>query len=176
MKCEVFCSYCRIAFFVVFGCLFFFQSAHPSNTVTLIYAGEEEGQLGLYRCGTDQVGELSLRQTVIQSSLEIQPALLKVHTGKFLDPTNTNNVRICQIALEALSAMRYNARCLGPGGLCLPVPCPLCQPFKAGNYLRESRRGAVPAPVKSRQGDEEKSCRDWFDTPFISNSDFRIQS
>ena len=121
MKCEVFCSFSRIAFFVVFGCLFFLPTADASNAVTLIYAGEEKGQLGLHGCGTEQVGGLSRRQTVIQSLLEKHPARLNLHTGNILDPTDPNNELVCQIALEALSVMYYDTLCLGPGDLCSPI-------------------------------------------------------
>lgn len=54
--------------FVLLGCLFSFTqtTSEASNTLTLIYAGEEGGQLGLHGCGIEQVGGLSRRQTVIQ--------------------------------------------------------------------------------------------------------------
>lgn len=121
MKCEVICSFSRIAFLVVFGCLFFFPTADAPNTVTLIYAGEEEGQLGLHGCGTEQAGGLSRRQTVIQSLREKHPAAQNLHTGNTLDSTGQNNELICQFAHESLSAMDYHAVCLGPGDLCLPL-------------------------------------------------------
>ena len=95
--------------------------ADGSNAFTLIYAGEEKGQLGLHGCGTEQVGGLSRRHTVIQSLREEHPAPLNLHTGNFLDPTDPNNELICQIVLEALSAMNYDAVCLGPGDLCSPI-------------------------------------------------------
>ena len=112
-----------IGFSVVFGCLIpcTLSIADASNTFTLIYAGEEEGQLGLHGCGTEQVGGLSRRQTVIQSLREKHPAPLNLHTGNTLDPTDPNNELICQIALEALSAMSYDAVCLGPRDLCFPI-------------------------------------------------------
>ena len=121
MKCEVFCSFSRIAFFVVFGCLFFLPTADASHTVALIYAGEKDCQLGLHGCGTEQAGGLSRRQTVIQSLLEKHPAPLNLHTANTLDPTNPNNELICQITLEALSAMHFDAVCLGPRELCIPI-------------------------------------------------------
>ncbi len=112
-----------IGFSVVLGCLLLFTQAiaDASDAFTLIYAGDEGGQLGLHGCGTEQVGGLSRRQTVIQSLREKYPVSLNLHTGNFLDPTDPNNELICQIALEALSAMHYDAVCLGPGDLCLPV-------------------------------------------------------
>ena len=109
--------------FVLHGCLFSFTqtTSEASNTFTLIYAGEESGQLGLHGCGTEQVGGLSRRQTVIQSLREKHAAPLNLHTGNLLDPTDPNNELICQIALEALSAMHYDTVCLGPSDLCLPL-------------------------------------------------------
>ena len=106
---------------MVFGSLFSFPLADASNTFTLIYAGEEKGQLGLHGCGTEQVGGLSRRQTVINSLREKHSAPLNLHTGNILDPTDPNNELICQIALEALSEMHYDAVCLGPGDLCSPI-------------------------------------------------------
>ena len=112
-----------IGFSVVLGCLVLCSPnlADGSNAFTLIYAGEEGGQLGLHGCGTEQVGGLSRRQTVIQSLREQHPAPLNLHTGNTLDPTDSNNEIICQIALEALSAMRYDAVCLGPSDLSFPL-------------------------------------------------------
>ena len=112
-----------IGFSVVFGCLVPCTQAiaDAANTFTLIYAGEEGGQLGLRGCGTEQVGGLSRRQTVIQSLREKHPAPLNLHTGNILDPTDPNSELICQIALEALSTMSYDAVCLGPGDLCLSL-------------------------------------------------------
>ena len=112
-----------IGFSVVFSCLLPFTQAiaDASDAFTLIYAGEEGGQLGLHGCGTEQVGGLSRRQTVIHSLREKHPAALNLHTGNTLDPTDPKTELICQIALEALSAMHYDAFCLGPGDLCLPL-------------------------------------------------------
>lgn len=79
--------------FILLGCLFSFTqtTSEASNTFTLIYAGEEGGQLGLHGCGTEQVGGLSRRQTVIQSLREKHPAPLNLHTGNILDPIDPNN-------------------------------------------------------------------------------------
>lgn len=112
-----------IGFAVGLGCLFPCTPsiADASGTFTLIYAGEEGGQLGLHGCGTEQVGGLSRRHTVINSLREKHPDPLNLHTGNILDPTDPNNELICQIALEALSAMHYDALCLGPGDLCSPL-------------------------------------------------------
>ena len=110
-----------VGFLIALACLLSPPDADASNTFTLIYAGEEGGQLGLHGCGTEQVGGLSRRQTVIRSLREKHPSPLNLHPGNMLDPTDPNNELICQIALEALSAMRYDAVCLGPGDLCSPI-------------------------------------------------------
>ena len=95
--------------------------ADASDTLTLIYSGEEQGQLGLHGCGTEQVGGLSRRQIVIQSLREKHSNILNLHTGNILSPTDPNNELIYQIALEALEEMNYDAFFLGPQDLCLPV-------------------------------------------------------
>jgi hypothetical protein len=46
------------------------QGVSVSPSLTFIYAGEEDGQLGLHGCGTEQAGGLSRRQTVIRSLRE----------------------------------------------------------------------------------------------------------
>ncbi len=106
--------------FVLLGCLFSFTqtTSEASDAFTLIYAGEEGGQFGLHGCGTEQVGGLSRRQTVIQSLREKHVDPLNLHTGNLLDPTDPNSELICQIALEALSTMNYDSVCLGPSELC----------------------------------------------------------
>ena len=121
MSCEISIFSSRIGLLVAFACLLSFPIADASDTFTLIYAGEERGQLGLRGCGTAQVGGLSRRQTVINSLREKHPAPFNLHTGNILDPTDPNNELICQIALEALSAMIYDAVCLGPGDLCISI-------------------------------------------------------
>ena len=95
--------------------------ADTSATLTLIYSGEEGGQLGLHGCGTEQVGGISRRQTVIHSLREQYASPLNLHTGTLTNPTDPNNELIYQIALEAVSAMNYDAVCLGPQDLYLPV-------------------------------------------------------
>lgn len=95
--------------------------AAASDALTLIYSGEEQGQLGLHGCGEEQVGGLSRRQTVIQSLREKHSNILNLHTGNILSPTDPNVELIYQIALEALGEMNYDAFFLGPQDLCLPV-------------------------------------------------------
>ena len=95
--------------------------ADTSTALVLIYSGEEGGQLGLHGCGTEQLGGLSRRQTVIHSLREKYADPLNLHTGTLTDPTDPNNELIYQIALEALSTMHYDTVCLGPQDLFLPV-------------------------------------------------------
>lgn len=95
-------------------------SAETSPPLTLIYSGEEQGLLRLHGCGAEQVGGLARRHTVIKSLRDEHLNVLNLHTGNTLDPANPNNELICQIALEALSGMDYDALCLGPQDLSLP--------------------------------------------------------
>ena len=57
----------RIGFLVVLGCLLLCTQAiaDSSSPLTLIYSGEEQGLLRLHGCGTEQVGGLARRQTVV---------------------------------------------------------------------------------------------------------------
>ena len=110
-----------IGFVIVLRFLLSHSFADASDTLTLIYSGEEQGQLGLHGCGAEQVGGLSRRQTVIQSLREKHANILNLHTGNILSPTDANNELIYQIALEALEEMNYDAFFLGPQDLCLPT-------------------------------------------------------
>ncbi len=114
---------CQISFLVVLGCLLPSTQAiaDSSSPLTLIYSGEEQGLLGLHGCGADQVGGLSRRHTIIQSLREEHPHVLTLYTGNPLDSANPNNELICQIALEALSGMNYDALCLRPQDLSTPT-------------------------------------------------------
>ena len=108
---------CVILLWLLLSC----SVADASDTLTLIYSGEEQGQLGLHGCGAEQVGGLSRRQTVIQSLREKHADALNLHTGNILSPINPNNEITYQIALEALEEMNYDAFFLGPQDLCLPI-------------------------------------------------------
>ena len=88
------------------------QAVSASPSLTLIYSGEESGQLGLHGCGTEQVGGLSRRQTVIQSLRRKHSDILNLHTGNILSPTDRNNEIIYQIALEAFG--EDELRCILP--------------------------------------------------------------
>ena len=110
---------CQIGFLAILGySLPCTQAiADSSSPLTLIYSGEEQGLLGLHGCGTEQVGGLARRHTVITSLREEQPHALSLHAGNIVDSANPNNELIYQIALEALSGMDYDAVCLGPQDL-----------------------------------------------------------
>ena len=68
-----------IGFAILLRLLFFCSVTDASDTLTLIYSGEEQGQLGLHGCGTEQVGGLSRRQTVIQSLRQKHANTLNLH-------------------------------------------------------------------------------------------------
>ncbi len=123
MNYRISCLLSRIGFLVVLGCLLPCTQAiaDSSSSLTFIYSGEEQGLLGLHGCGAEQVGGLSRRHTIIQSLRAEHPHALNLHTGNILDSANPNNELICQIALEALSGMNYDALCLGPQDLSLPA-------------------------------------------------------
>ncbi len=110
-----------VGILVVFGSQLPLLSADAFSTLTLIYSGEEQGQLALHGCGAEQVGGLSRRHTVIQSLRQKHANTLNLHTGNILSPTDPNNELIYQIALEALGEMNYDAIFIGPQDLCLSV-------------------------------------------------------
>ncbi len=114
---------CQIGFLAILGYLLPWTQAiaDSSYPLTLIYSGEEQGLLGLHGCGAEQVGGLSRRHTVIESLRGEHQHSLNLHTGNTLDSATPNNELICQIALEALSGMNYDALCLGPQDLSLPA-------------------------------------------------------
>ena len=114
---------CQIGFLAILGCLLPCTQviADSSSPLTLIYSGEEQGLLRLHGCGTEQVGGLARRHTVIKSLREEHPHALNLYTGNILDSANPDNELIYQIALEALSGMDYDALCLGPQDLSLPT-------------------------------------------------------
>ena len=78
-------------------------------------------KLGYTAVGAEQVGGLSRRQTVIQSLRQKHANILNLHTGNILSPTDPKVEITCQIALEVLEEMNYDAFFLGPQDLCLSV-------------------------------------------------------
>lgn len=166
MKCEVSQFFFLTGFFGAVGCSPFLAYADVSDTITLICPDEEYGQLGLHDCYAAHVGGRSRRQTVIHSSREKHSAPLNPHTGNILDPTDPNIKFIRQIALEALSAIHYDAACLGPDDLCLPLDS---LPALNSNHpnlpvVCAYMVSALPAPVSSRRSGGEKICRRWDDS------------
>ena len=123
MNCRISYLLSRIGFLVVLGCLLPCTQAiaDSSSPLMLIYSGEEQGLLRLHGCGTEQVGGLARRHTVIKSLREEHRHTLNLHTGNILDSANPNNELIYQIALEVLSGMNYDVMCLGPQDLSLPT-------------------------------------------------------
>jgi len=112
-----------ISFVGWLGCFLLISHAEASrpHTLTLLYSGEEQGLLGLHGCGMEQVGGLDRRQTVIQSLRQKHANVLSLHTGNLLEKTDPNGELIAQIAFEALSAMKFDAVCLGPQDLGFPL-------------------------------------------------------
>ncbi len=88
--------------------------------LTLLYSGDERGQLQAHGCD-EQRGGLDYRQTLLQSLYVRHDAVLNLHTGNILGPVDANGEFVYQIALEALSLMRYDVACIGPQDLGLPM-------------------------------------------------------
>lgn len=94
----------------------------PVIALTLFYSGEEHGQLGLHGCGSEQVGGLAHRYTLINNLyIEHPGAVLNLHTGNLIDPTDQNAEWVYQIGLTALEAMKVDILCLGPNELSLSI-------------------------------------------------------
>jgi len=93
----------------------------PVTALTLFYSGEEHGQLGLHGCGTEQVGGLAHRQTLISGIRAEHDFVLNLHTGNLIDATEPNAEWIYQIGMSVLDAMNVDIMCLGPNELSLPL-------------------------------------------------------
>jgi len=85
-----------------------------ADALTILYSGEEHGQLGLHGCGTEQVGGLAHRHTLISDLSTRHDAVLRLHIGNLIDATDKNAEWIYQIGLTALDAMEVDVLCLGP--------------------------------------------------------------
>ncbi len=95
-------------------------SVMSESALTIFYAGEEQGQLGLHGCGSEQVGGLAHRHTLIDNLHIRHPsAVLDIHTGNLIDVTDPNAEWVYQIGLSALEAMDVDILCLGPNELSL---------------------------------------------------------
>ena len=97
----------------------FAVSVSSAAALTFLYSGEEHGQLGLHGCGTEQVGGLAHRLTLINDLRIKYGEALNLHTGNLIDPTDANAEWVYQIGLSALEAMQVDAFCLGPNELSL---------------------------------------------------------
>lgn len=116
------CSSSRVLIhsFLFILALFTF-AANPVEALTILYSGEEHGQLGLHGCGTEQVGGLAHRQTLIDDLCRKHGTVLNLHTGNLIDASDPNAEWIYQIGLSALAAMTVDVLCLGPNELSLPL-------------------------------------------------------
>ena len=95
-------------------------SVESVTALTIFYSGEENGQLGLHGCGSEQVGGLAHRHTLIDNLYIRHPsAVLNIHTGNLIDATDPNAEWVYQIGLSALEAMEVDVICLGPNELSL---------------------------------------------------------
>ena len=99
---------------LLFIILLFFGTVMSSTAFTLLYSGEEHGQLGLHGCGSEQVGGLAHRHTLISDLRTDFDAVLNLHTGNLIDATDENAEWVYQIGLSALDAMEVDVLCLGP--------------------------------------------------------------
>ena len=97
-------------------------SAISETALTIFYAGEEQGELGLHGCGSKQVGGLAHRLPLFENLYIRHPgAVLNLHMGNLVDATDENAARVYQIGLSALEAMQVDVLCLGPNELSLPL-------------------------------------------------------
>jgi glutaredoxin len=102
---------------LLFIILLFFGTVMSGTAFTLLYSGEEHGQLGLHGCGIAQVGGLAHRHTLISDLRTDFDAVLNLHTGNLIDATDENAEWVYQIGLSALDAMDVDVLCLGPNEL-----------------------------------------------------------
>lgn len=108
--------YPLLAIFTLFA--FAVDVAHP---FTLFYSGEEHGQLGLHGCGTEQIGGLAHRHTLIDDLRRKHGTVLNLHTGNLIDASDPNAEWIYQIGLSALDTMKVDVMCLGPNDLSISL-------------------------------------------------------
>ena len=108
--------YPLLAIFTLFT--FAVDAAEP---FTILYSGEEHGQLDLHGCGTEQVGGLAHKQTLISNLCTKREVVLNLHTGNLINPSDANAEWVYQIGLSALDAMAVDVLCLGPNELSLPL-------------------------------------------------------
>lgn len=105
---------------ILFFAFTLFAFAEKNGTsVTLLYSGEEQGQLGAHGCGTEQIGGLAHRQTLLSDLNTKYNAALNLHTGNLIDGADPNAEWVYQIGLSALTTMNTDVMCLGPNELAL---------------------------------------------------------
>ncbi len=98
----------------------FIFTVDKADALTILYAGEEHGQLGQHGCGAEQVGGLANRWTLIENLyIKHSGEVLNLHTGNLIDATDQNAEWVYQIGLSALEAMKVDVLCLGPNELSL---------------------------------------------------------
>ena len=114
-----------LAHLLIYPLLFIFSlftfAVDAADPFTILYSGEEYGQLGLHGCGTEQIGGLAHRQTLINDLRTKHGTVLNLHTGNLIDPASANAEWIYQIGLSALDAMKVDVLCLGANELSLPL-------------------------------------------------------
>ena len=118
---KVFRSVRLLTYSLFFILLLFTFAADPAEALIILYSGEERGQLGLHGCGTEQVGGLAHRHTLIDDLRTKHRSVLNLHTGNLIDASDPNAEWIYQIGLSALDAMRVDVMCLGPNELAIPL-------------------------------------------------------
>ncbi len=106
---------------LLFVLTLFTFAALPAEALIILYSGEERGQLGLHGCGTEQVGGLAHRHTLIDDLRTKHRSVLNLHTGNLIDASDPNAEWIYQIGLSALDTMKVDVMCLGPNELAIPL-------------------------------------------------------
>lgn len=94
-------------------------TAERDTSLTILYSGEEHGQLGVHGCGVEQVGGLAHRQTLLTNLRAQYNPVLNLHIGNLIDVADPNAEWIYQIGLAALAEMNTDVMCLGPNELAL---------------------------------------------------------
>ena len=93
-------------------------SVESVTALTIFYSGEENGQLGLHGCGSEQIGGLAHRHTLLLDLRTELNAMLNLHTGNLIDAADGSldfsAEWIYQIGLSVLDVMGVDVLCLGP--------------------------------------------------------------
>ena len=111
----------RPPYLLLFLSFFIFLFGSAASSVTIFYAGEEQGELGPHGCGVEQVGGLANRHTLVENLYIKHPEfVLNLHTGNLIDVLDPNSEWVYQIGLSALELLKVDVFCLGPNELSLP--------------------------------------------------------